>query len=584
MISNGDRFVVQYQDEKVANAINRNFNKQTYDNVVMRALNKGTRYMSAILTQYNPVFALWNFARDYQTAIISHAVNFGAEYEARFVKNTIISQKAINDYVWKGKFTNSETGKALELFFETGAATGWSYLFRIEQLKRNLKNQIDPSVIRSIYNGTTLPFTVMKKAFSNITEVSELSTRFATFKTSLEMGYSPKEAASHAKEVTVNFDRSGSSKFFSDIYAFFNAQIQGTNKQYRQLTRTKRGKYALPAVAFAFFIGGVVNALLSPDDPDEERAWGEYDRMNNMLVGNVKIPLTHFYRTFWGMGTQAVLAYQGEKSIEVAMFDGTSNMLSDLFPQTPLSLWELLDENKATGKLEPDLRKYLQTIAPTATVPMVDVMLNKTFTGAPVAREPFITKAKEYIPDSQLYKRNVNAFFKGATDTWFTKHGGDIAAKTKGNVPWYGDINPSKLQHIAEGYTGGVGKQLLDLTNFVYGIAKEGAFDETKIPVWNRLVKPYREDKVVAQKYWTLKNKVDYYEQSYNAYRKARAEGSSLSDEKVKQMRDSEKHELYLEAKTKLHQIDRMMKSERVPSSQDIKELDAYIKQWNKLK
>ena len=49
-------------------------------------------------------------------------------------------------------------------------------------------------------------------------------------------------------------------------------------------------------------------------------------------------------------------------------------------------------------------------------------------------------------------------------------------------------------------------------------------------------------------------------------------------------MRDSEKHELYLEAKTKLHQIDRMMKSERVPSSQDIKEMDAYIKQWNKLK
>ena len=89
--------------------------------------------------------------------------------------------------------------------------------------------------------------------------------------------------------------------------------------------------------------------------------------MNNMLVGNVKIPLTHFYRTFWGMGTQAVLAYKGEKSVEVAMFDGTSNMLSDLFPQTPLSLWELLGENRATGKLEPDLRKYLQVIAPTAT-------------------------------------------------------------------------------------------------------------------------------------------------------------------------------------------------------------------------
>ena len=102
----------------------------------MRALNKGTRYMSGILTQYNPVFALWNFARDYQTAVISHAVDFGIEYEARFFKNTIISQKAINDYVWKGKFANSETGKNLELFFETGAATGWSYLFRIEQLKK----------------------------------------------------------------------------------------------------------------------------------------------------------------------------------------------------------------------------------------------------------------------------------------------------------------------------------------------------------------------------------------------------------------------------------------------------------------
>ena len=57
----------------------------------------------------------------------------------------------------------------------------------------------------------------------------ENAVRLAVYKTGLEQGLSKQQAASLAKNLTVNFNRKGATgRQIGALYAFFNASVQGT--------------------------------------------------------------------------------------------------------------------------------------------------------------------------------------------------------------------------------------------------------------------------------------------------------------------------------------------------------------------
>ncbi|MFV0587066.1 LPD38 domain-containing protein [Bacteroides reticulotermitis] len=617
VIKDGKQYVLEFADERVANALNRN----TDDNQTKlgESVAKWTRAMSALMTQYNPSFALWNLARDTGTGLVSNLSEFGMKYTGRFAKNMVNPRvhQAIGQYVFKDKFDKNEHGQLLYDFFMDGAATGWSYLNTIDQLKTDLKKAIDPSMVQQLWGSkyNLVNLEALKFVFGGITEYSELIVRFSEYCTSREMGHTREEAATHAKEVSVNFDRKGSKQNIKSLFAFYNASIQGVNKFARLYCKGKKAKRVLLGTSISLAIGGFLNTLFAPDDPDEERAWGEYDRMQNILIGNARIPLPQFLRLFWGFGVQAALAMRGEKTITQAAFDGVINAFDESLPINVVEVIFGFDEKANSITIFSDAKENLRPIIPTTITPMYDVFTNTTFSGGSVYKEPFIKSQEDKIPQSFLGKRNVHPLAQVFSNSLLELGSGDrnvksLYKKDGSKVSSMFDINPSVVEHLVTGYIPGVGKFISDLSNTAistYGVAmgdEDAVIDQTAIPVWNRIVKPYREDKVFFGKFMNLKDITEGYLHGFNERYKAGKNGTLDMDVITKESA-SDAYKLYIRSLEVLNGIENKNKTrsiieslpkkeaKTIPESlvkqaevnkEDIKNMNSLLREWREIR
>ena len=617
VIKDGKQYVLEFADERVANALNRNSENDQAQ--FGESVAKWTRAMSALMTQYNPSFALWNLARDTGTGLVSNLADFGIKYTSRFAKNMVNPHihQAIGQYVFKSRFDKNEHSQLLYDFFMDGAATGWSYLNTIDQLKTDLKKAIDPSMIQQLWGSkyNLVNLEALKFVFGGITEYSELIVRFSEYCTSREMGYTREEAATHAKEVSVNFDRKGSKQNIKSLFAFYNASIQGVNKFARLYCKSKQAKKVLQSASISLIVGGFLNTLFAPDDPDEERAWGEYDRMQNILIGNARIPLPQFLRLFWGFGVQAALAMRGEKTITQAAFDGVINAFDESLPINVVEVIFGFDEKANSITIFSDAKENLRPIIPTTITPMYDVFTNTTFSGGSVYKEPFMKSQEGKVPQSFLGKRNVHPLAQAFSNSVLELDGGDrniksLYKKDGSKVSSMFDVNPSVIEHLATGYIPGVGKFISDLSNTAisaFDIAtgdEDAVIDQTAIPVWNRIVKPYREDKVFFGKFMNLKDITEGYLHGFKERYKAGKNGTLNMDVITKESK-SDAYKLYvkslevingIEDKNKIRSMIESLPKEKakaVPESlvkqaevnkEDIKKMNSLLREWREIR
>lgn len=240
-----------------------------------------------------------------------------------------------------------------------------------------MKRAVDPTTMQKVGDGVIWTSDKIKAILSGLTEMSELTTRFAAYVTARETmnkdgqpRWSKEECAMMSKEVTTNFDRRGAmSGVLGSMYGFFNASVQGTNAIYRL---AKRHKAKVAGAISVMTILGFVQALLLPDDDDDDAPllpFSEWDKMTSLCFGDDKIPLPHGFRGFWGFGTQLGLYVRGEKSLTDAVYNGLNFLAGALLPeQVGTALEVLCSYNEMTGELGPDASKLLR-LAPTAFLP-----------------------------------------------------------------------------------------------------------------------------------------------------------------------------------------------------------------------
>lgn len=510
----GERYVITFTDERVSNALNNN-HERTELYWIFKAIRPLTRFYSALLTQYNPAFAAWNFARDFQLANYVLLNEQGAKFAATFNKNILdlaFAKGALYRHMaGKVDITNA-TDNLLQQFFADGAATGFTYLKDLDQLQKNLRKEIEPSILQTTIGSNINLFNckAMGKAFGALTELSEVLTRFAAYQTAIEMGLSRDKAATIAKDVTVNFNRKGSNVGpWTAVFSFFNASVQGV---FRGVSMAQYGKSFAGTIA-ALVALGFFNTLFNPDDPEDEKNWSEYDRMQNVIIFGVKLPLAHFFRGFWAFGAQMALAYQGKKDLDNALLDAIKFMSNELIPQM-INPANAIKWDKESSSIAYDgVRDYIPSIA----APIFDVAENKTFTGATVYREPLTDKDK--VPKAFMGKRGVSPAAQWVSNTLLEWGGGDRNIKDLykadgDKVSPVFDVNPSVIEYLATSYTGGVGKFFMDTYKAIDFTARNGSIDATTVPVLNRMVKPYNEEKVFYGKYAELMRKVRTYEYS----------------------------------------------------------------------
>lgn len=514
----GQKYVMWFADTNVSNSLNGvgfSFNSKWLNNA-MGASHKATQWYAAMNTRYNPAFALWNMIRDFGAGVITLPADAGFKATGNFMKNysNPVVHAEMMRYSATHKFANTKIGNLLKEYFESGSATGFSYMRDFEsmalQIAKEIKNSELQNALKSNYNLLNL------KAFANavsvFTEYSELITRFSTFVAARESGISVEKAADLAKNVSVNFNHKGKyTPMFNSLIAFFGASTQGSMKWMRFAKKTPGYFGSLAALLLAL---GFINTLLSPNGPEEKRNWSEFDRIQNFILGNVKIPLPQGIRALFGIGVYMALAARNEMEWEEALFKSTRNLTGEFSPVNPVELLKWNNDEDVIDGLS------YRPILPTMLQPLLyDVAQNERFTGTAIHPEAFGNDLmKSRVPEYFMPSKNVNKFALYLSKKGFELSGGDANIKDMylpdGSRVYVFNVNPSDLEYLFTSYTGGVGRFINDTYKFTDKIISDGEVDFTLAPIANRALKGYNEEKIIYSKLYELKRKVDTFKES----------------------------------------------------------------------
>lgn len=428
------------QARKLAEAMRRLEEQQV--GAVLGMLSKINRWLSSVNTSLNPDFVVTNAFRDLQTAVVNAA---GVDMKG-------LQTGILKDYrkalfaATKGAFGKKEGdwGQWWERFNDAGGRVSYNQMQDLATLRKDLERRFS----RRESEGKMTPAELGMKAWGQIKAVYgfidkvntgvENAVRLAAFKNAVELGATEQQAASIAKNLTVNFNRRGSQGVMMNaLYLFYNASIQGSTRLLLGMKSPKVRRIVYGIVA-AGALQEIVNQALSGVDDDDEKVYdkiAEFEKSRNIILmvpgpwgEYLKIPMPWGYNAFHTLGRNIVRAARGERFGTVAA--DTAQAFVDAF-------------NPIGGA------SLLNTVVPTLGDPLVDLTLNRDFADRPIM--PDQSQFGPQDPDNQRYWNNVNPVWKAITDALNTGSGGDDV------VPGAIDMSPETFEYLFGVVTGGAG-------------------------------------------------------------------------------------------------------------------------------
>lgn len=570
VLLDGQEYLIEVQDEKLANAINKKF-KQHQEQLfnTSQKMRNATRFMSAVLTQYNPEFAASNFARDFQVALATLTAEH-PELVGSFLKNFAACQPAVWQYAFNDKvrdravFRDSELGRYLQEYFKAGAATGFSYMQDLKSLRQDFDAMVNESNLRRGIKGAV-------GTLSMLTQVSETAVRFAGYVAARQKGMGINEAAYLSKELTTNFDRAGevADSGWMSWFSFFRATLNGNIKFLKAL---KKMPVAYSIIAAAYVAMGMLNQFLNPDDPDDEVWAGDYTRESNFVIGKWRIPTAHFLRMFFAAGVNAAKWMQGEKSFGEATYNTANFASQELLPNYLNLLGNGTEWNSREGKVDFTWEGLLQGVMPSPVSPIADVYFNRDFRGATINREPF-AKSQEGTKDILLSKENTLPVYKWLTQAIYEGVGGNMNAKYQSDDPawrsWLFDTSASSVEHVVEGYMPAGMDMFITLGEAIYDAATGTPTGPDKWPFVRKFYNAYTPERAYMKQYYLLNGRVKEFKRNMDDYQKN-------DPARYRMLRNSQEYRTYQEA-------ERLVKNQKEnPTTADVQALINANKQWIK--
>lgn len=428
---------------------------------IVRWLGAVNRWLSAVNTAFNPEFVITNAFRDIQTATVNLA-----QFDMKgIVAGTLADYRLALGGSMNGAFgsESGEWGRWYREFTDAGGRTYWNQVESIQELRARLdRNMADLSA-----NGRN-PLVAMRRFLGGVGRTVESvnmgvenAIRLAAYKNARERGMSQQQAASLAKNLTVNFNRRGAvGPVMNSFYLFYNASMQGTFVLLSALKSRRVQKIAGGIVAFTAALT-VYNLLASGDDDDGERIYdkiSDFDRQRNLIImlpnsdQFLKIPLPYGYNVFASIGRTATEAAFGRDPMEAAADAAIT----------------ALDAFNPIGGSD----NILKLLSPTIMDPIVELYSNRDFADRPIMPDqPQYGPAE---PNAQRYWNSVSTWAKWTTDTLTDLTGGDKVR------PGAIDISPEVLDYALGVVAGAAGS--------FYGRAADSllkAFDPTAEMTWN---------------------------------------------------------------------------------------------------
>ncbi|EAW9081382.1 hypothetical protein I6R01_003833 [Salmonella enterica subsp. enterica serovar Cerro] len=469
----GKTYYIKLHDERLMRAM-KNMGPET-SNIVIQTLGRVNRFLSAINTSLNPEFLVTNFIRDMQTTIMNLKAEQGRDdgklngrdIAIKTVKESSKAMKAVYASL-KGKTLDGDGAKwqkAWEEFVEDGGKTGW---FRMNDLEGQSKEM--DRLVRLAKGGWQGQGIKTWHAFSDLVENAnsavENALRLSAYKNAREAGLSRSQAASLAKNMTVNFNRRGEQGvLLNSLYMFANASIQGTANMMRSLAHLNgegpllhrlqwknlnvAQKVALTAVGAGYLLASL-NRAGAGEDEDGVNWYDkvpDYVKDHNLVIMKSlfggkpgeywSIPLPYGYNMFFLLGNTAEGVTRGNLSTSKA----TGNIVGGLLGAfNPLGSE---DSNTLAGTL-------FKNAAPTIFRPVASLWANESFMGTPIYQTGFPGGTPK--PESTMGRQSTPEAYKAFSEWLNTVSGG--SQYRSGAL----DINPDKIKYWIDYVSGGMGR------------------------------------------------------------------------------------------------------------------------------
>jgi len=416
---------------------------------IVQTLAAFNRFLAAVNTAYNPEFVISNAARDIQTALINLQARTEvdpSELAKRMIKDIPSSVKGIYQGL-RNPEHGSEWVQWFRRFSESGGKIGFFGLETIESKRARLNNDIrmlegdNYAKVLRVVKG-------VKDYVMDVNASVENAARLAVFKNAIEMGMSDQQAATIAKNLTVNFNRKGELGTLANaLYLFYNASVQGTATMWKA-AKSPRVQKVLAGIAVAAFGLTELNRLMAGIDKDGENCYDkipDWIKRRNLIVMNplgecqdrFQFPLPYGYNVphVVGMSISDAIHAPPEKLGKVAVNIAVT----------------LIDSFNPIGNSDSDYMEVMlaKMISPTITDPIVDLATNENFMGSPIM--PDQPAFGPQIPDSQRYWSSVNPATK-----WFAEQLNSLTGGSKYESGLI-DISPETMDHWINFVTGGAG-------------------------------------------------------------------------------------------------------------------------------
>ncbi|MEB6174888.1 LPD5 domain-containing protein [Escherichia coli] len=605
---NGKTYYIKLHDPRLMRAM-KNMGPET-SNAVIRTLGKVNRFLATVNTSYNPEFLVSNFIRDVQTAVMNLKAEQGrSDGKLKGLDNlsalaVVKDSRSAMSAVYASLRGKTLTGngaqwqKVWKEFVEDGGKTGWFNMGDLEGQQKEMDRLV--SLAKGGWKGQSIG---AWNSFLNLVEDAngavENALRLSAYKHARDAGLSRQQAASLAKNMTVNFNRRGEQgALMNSLYMFANASIQGTANLVRTLGHLNGDgpllerlrwknlnvpqKIALAAVGAGYLLGSLNRSVAGEDDDGVN--W--YDKVpshvkerNLVIMKSVfggkageywSIPLPYGYNVFFLLGHTAEGVAAGDLTASRAAGNVVGGVLGAFSPVGSETSETL------SGAL-------LKNAAPTILRPFANLAMNENFMGAQIYQEnmPFGTPK----PDSQLGRRSTPEAYK-AFASWLNAFSGGSQYR-----PGAVDITPESLKFWIDYISGGTGRFISKTTDAAVKSLNGIDIPEQQVPFLGKIsgeVMPYADQQKmydrmteVAQYHAELKSLTGAERTAFIDENNGKLSMNGLMQDTRKRLKDLRKQRdaIYADSTLSLAQQSAMVKS----VERDMKvAVDRFNREYNK--
>jgi hypothetical protein len=486
----GKSFFIEVRDQELNRQLQSGgvgmFNNQVdFMNKALTAMQKFQNFRRNMLINYNPSWGLVNPLRDVQTGLafaISELDAKGGRLEGRFDGGTDLFHKITKAYVpslrafWRqARGTEGKTEEAREYdqfareYVADGAPTGLSVTKSLEEQQQRFENLMGQTARARGINKLRPAFDWVE----DLNQTTENAARLATYIEARKAGVERADAATLAKDLTVNFNRKGEySSAIDSLYLFFNAAIQGNVNIIKALTRGKKegGVSKAQTLAASMVMFGfartLANISMAGEDDDGESNYIDYNEyvMKTSMVftdgrQGYAMPMPYGYGLLDNIGRFGAEMVMGIKTPEQVAVDLATSVDHHF---NPMSLHATGDDRDL---IESAMLKGMFLLSPDIGDMAIEQIANVNFFGSNITipSNPLLVER----PASYASKRGTNEVITGFAEFINDVTGG---SEYRSGVV---DLSPERMMHFYEFLMGGVGRFLDDFSDTVMKLESE---------------------------------------------------------------------------------------------------------------